>query len=74
MRVLSLSGGGEKVFTIIDTSRNLRDKREKGQVEVTERYVKVHAAERMMRCLVQLESRVKRRKRETGFAERREDR
>ena len=69
--MLSLSGGGEKVFTIIDTSRNVRDKRGKGQVEETERYVKVHAAERMMRCLAQLESRVKRRKRETGFAERR---
>lgn len=39
-----------------------------------QRYVKVHAAERMMRCLGQLESRVKWRKREAGFADRREDR
>ena len=36
MRVLSLSGGDEKVFTIIDTSRSLRDEKEKGHVEERE--------------------------------------
>lgn len=46
--------------------------RKKKDMLKRERYVKVHAAERMMRCLAQLESRGK--WREAGFADKREDR
>lgn len=45
-------------------SRSLRDEKEKGHVEERERSMKVHAAERMMRCLAQLESRGKWRERQ----------
>lgn len=52
--------------------RENRGKEKKGLCTKTGN-VTGHAAEGTMRCLAQLESKVKQRKREAGFAARRED-